>query len=161
MTQNIKTKKILSFLVIGAWVALLTACNTSPAATTPALTHTAIHTPANFLGLTPGPGSFSGYYINSFEASAFIPCSPDDNMAQREVWWLTSSPNSGFWDVAATVVPSLPTQTTIGWKAFVRFEGSLSELGKYGHLGQYSREITVTHMLEMVAPLKDKDTMCY
>lgn len=113
---------------------------------------TSLYAPTDLPNLTPGPGIFSGYYINSFEASAFIPCTRDGSTEIRTAWWLITDASSDFWNVAATVVPSLPTQTTMGWKAFLRFEGNVSGLGHYGHLGKYAREITVIRILEMSAP---------
>ncbi|MES2907446.1 MAG: hypothetical protein V4691_10580 [Pseudomonadota bacterium] len=70
---------------------------------------------------------FSGRYVNSFETSAF---SPNDS---KEVWWVEGnleklSDGDCFKDVV--------------------FEGSLTNKGEYGHLGAYTRKLTVKKIIQ-------------
>jgi hypothetical protein len=91
-----------------------------------------------------GPGKFEGLYVQGFEVSAFSPCGADAKSTSR--YWLT--PNAEFsnrYNALATTRGS----NAFGPSVFVRFSGTLSSAGRYGHLGSYSHEITVTALSEM------------
>ncbi len=92
----------------------------------------------------PTTGEFSGYYTNGFEVSAFVPC---DEPAEQ--WWLSSDPALNFYDqYQALVTPVLPPSG--GYvPVFLRFVGTVSPPGSYGHLGAYTREATVEEVIEM------------
>jgi len=100
-------------------------------------------------GLGPTSGEFAGYYTNGFEVSAFVPCEESGATGSGEGWWLGADPGINFYEqysaIAASVNPPAGGYVTV----FVRFRGTASPPGNYGHLGAYSREVTVHEVLEM------------
>lgn len=107
-------------------------------------------------------GNYTGYYINSFETSAFATCEMLATSDFNQSYWLSASAESGFFaKLSQITIPSTPGVTPVPYstfkKVYVKFEGTLSSPGQYGHLGQYPREITVTKLLEMAAAT---DTQC-
>jgi hypothetical protein len=87
-------------------------------------------------------GSFHGHYTFAFEASAFRPCGADAS------WWV-----SGDLDPVFAFFGPLPPGEAA--RAFVRWHGELSGKGRYGHLGAYERELTVTEVIEVRTPAPD------
>lgn len=88
----------------------------------------------------PSTGEYSGYFTSGFEVSSFVPC------GSAEQWWLGAGPESGFYDQYLEVIgPDAGEYVTV----FVRFSGTVSPPGSYGHLGAYSREVTAETVLEM------------
>jgi hypothetical protein len=81
----------------------------------------------------PSAGVYLGYYSFGFETSRFTPTNSD------EKWWLSgTNPCS---ELAHEVAPGFTPVL------YVEVRGSLSWKGKFGHLGQYSRELTVKEVL--------------
>jgi hypothetical protein len=100
--------------------------------------------------IIPTEGEFSGYYTSGFEVSSFVPCgNPTAEPGYGVGYWLSSEPEAGFYEqyseISAQVSPPPGGYVTV----FTRFRGRLSPPGSYGHLGAYSREVTVVEVLEM------------
>ena len=76
---------------------------------------------------TPRGDTYYGQYSFGFEKSEFIPS------GRHERWWLSG--NIG--DIEQRAISPV----------FVSVEGQLSEPGRYGHLGAYSRELIVKRVL--------------
>lgn len=89
------------------------------------------------------PGVFEGYYYTGFETSNFVPGRSCDDRGPR--YWLVSDPEARF-NEALREAGWEPLAFQAFW---VRFEGELSEPGRYGHLGAYEREVRVTKLLEL------------
>lgn len=89
----------------------------------------------------PSERSWRGTYAWGFEESAFRSCGSTTR------WWVTSSDA----DVSAQLVNTHRqlTNETMYAEVFVRFRGTLSERGTYGHVGAYERELDVTEIIEM------------
>lgn len=83
-----------------------------------------------------GHGTFSGYYASSFEASEFIPKGrPGD-----------------VWNLDGNVAEICPVSVynargDIDRYVSITVEGDLSRVGEYGHMGSYTRELTVTQWI--------------
>jgi len=92
----------------------------------------------------PSRGTFTGYYSSSFDVSSFVNC---DHLSEQ--WWLTVDSGVNFTEhynaLATQVNPPTSGQVTV----YTRFRGQLSPSGSYGHLGAYTRHVTVTEVLEM------------
>ena len=101
-------------------------------------------------------GAYSGYYRASRETSSFAPCpehgEPETLPGYGVGYWLDSTPESKFIEMYDAIVAQSIPQDREGVIVFIRVEGNLSpESGQgYGHLGKYSRAITVTKTLEMI-----------
>jgi hypothetical protein len=81
----------------------------------------------------PSAGVYSGYYSFGFETSRFTPTN------SQEKWWLSGThpcPDLAH-EIAPGVTPIL----------YIEVRGELSGKGEHGHLGQYSRELTVKDVL--------------
>lgn len=90
-------------------------------------------------GLPPPRDEFRGTYSFGFEVSSFEPCS------SGEQWWVLSDEDL-----------HVAYERTVGEGAkyayvpvFVRLRGRIGPEGRYGHLGVYQRELTVTEVLEI------------
>lgn len=85
--------------------------------------------------------SWKGTYAWGFEESAFRACGSTTR------WWVTSSDS----EVSEQLVNEHRqlTSDTMYQEVFVRFRGTLSERGTYGHVGAYERELDVTEIVEM------------
>lgn len=99
--------------------------------------------------------TFSGYYTSAFETSAFLSC--DQQAAGlAAAYWLSAEPRANFFEQFSKLGTPTPTGATPApytpQSAFVKFEGKLSPPGQYGHLGMYSREITLTKLLAIALP---------
>lgn len=82
-----------------------------------------------------GRAVHAGHVRHGFEQSVFVPC------GGSEVW---VNDRVGLWDRYEEIVP-----VTGEW-AFVRIRGAMSLWpGRHGHLGNYTRQVTVTEVLEM------------
>lgn len=86
---------------------------------------------------------FEGYYFTGFETSNFVP--GEHCTSPEPTYWLVAERDSGLHEALERA----------GWNPaafqafFVRFEGELSEPGRYGHLGAYGREVSVRKVLEV------------
>jgi hypothetical protein len=92
-----------------------------------------------------GTGTFVGLYLQGFEVSAFTPCG-NGSPSSETGYWLTGSAdfNQRYNALATTRGPN-----AFGPVVYTKFSGTLSAEGRYGHLGAYKREVTVTNVLEM------------
>lgn len=105
-----------------------------------------IHRRAFLVGLTiPFAGcdaptaaaTYEGRYSWGFEESAFTPCGRDER------WWVSND---------AEVVDRYREVTDDEYEqVYARLRGRLSVPGTYGHLGEYSRELNVTGVVEIRA----------
>jgi hypothetical protein len=80
---------------------------------------------------------FRGHYSSGFEHSGFAPC-------DGESWWTTFSGNMTS-DAEGALGPD-PQNEGAPSGIYMEIDGEISELGMWGHLGQYDRELVVTHM---------------
>ena len=81
----------------------------------------------------------AGYLSFGFEEAAFRPCGVDES------WWVAADPEVELWDTYAAVAGD-----PLGYiRVYARLVGSRSSLGRYGHLGAYDREFSVTAIVEM------------
>ncbi|WP_412068869.1 hypothetical protein [Rubrivirga sp. IMCC43871] len=101
---------------------------------------------------TPGREVVRGVYTTSFEVSAFTPCD-----RPNEAWWLT--PNEAFGEALGVISNEHRSEGGRGGRLYVEatVEGTLSPEGTYGHLGSYTRELTVTGVRDMVYLATDPD----
>jgi hypothetical protein len=104
---------------------------------------------------TPAPASteFEGFYTSSFEVSSFVKCGMNSQSGYGQGYWLVSTTEfqekfrrtlSG---AAGTYGPK--DNPRVFDTVYVRFTGTLSPKGNYGHLGAYSNEVTVIKVIEM------------
>jgi hypothetical protein len=92
-----------------------------------------------------------GWYSTAFEHSGFVaeqdidPQSLEycdayiDRLEGREMWWVYA-PSHDF-PLGLTLFPATGGYEDIG---LIRVSGTISELGEYGHMGYYDRELTIT-----------------
>jgi hypothetical protein len=91
---------------------------------------------------------FEGYYETGFEISAFYPgkACPADG----EQYWLVAAEGSGFSERLGELMKDPPASgPPISGLYRVKFLGAVSDVGQYGHLGAYTREVTVNKLQEM------------
>jgi hypothetical protein len=81
----------------------------------------------------PSTGVYLGYYSFGFETNRFTPTN------SHEQWWLSGM--NPCLELAREVTPGVTPVL------YVEMRGALSWKGKYGHMGQYSRELTVKEVL--------------
>jgi hypothetical protein len=94
------------------------------------------------------PASFEGYYTSGFEVSSFVPCGSQEQAGYGNGYWLNGPP--GFYESYNQIVSESGHDPATGYlPVYVEFEGQLSPEGNFGHLGAYSREITVTNLILM------------
>jgi hypothetical protein len=104
---------------------------------------------------------FSGYYTPGFESSKFVPCAND-------TWVLTSdSLSKHFWEPSAWVTWSKKVKGTFTWPRdvrpdeygnptfFVRWYGSMTGPGRYGHMGVSDFLFKVDSVLAIEMPRKE------
>lgn len=84
-------------------------------------------------------GEWQGAVASGFERCSFRAC------GQTEDWWIAT-------DSASNPCNSATATPGAGSIRPARLSGTLSGLGKYGHLGQYPRELTVKSLLTLGAP---------
>lgn len=95
---------------------------------------------------TGGAGVYRGVFESSFETSAFTPCDQPG-----EQWWVgTTDPD--FSEQFDILYQQHKGDGGRGLRLLVETTvvGELTDEGEYGHLGQYSRRLTVTDTREMV-----------
>jgi len=102
--------------------------------------------------------TFEGLYTSSFEVSSFVPCKLHQAPGYGQGYWLAAIPDSGFFEHYDAITPrngmDYKPLDSPGVVVFVRFVGDLSPASAspfegYGHLSAYTRQITVTEVLEM------------
>jgi hypothetical protein len=92
-----------------------------------------------------GAGTFEGLYLQGFEVSAFTPCGKGSPGSATGYWLTGTAAFHERYNALATARGS----NGFGPVVYTRFTGTLSAEGRYGHLGVYKREITVTDVTEM------------
>ena len=102
------------------------------------------------------PGEYpvlSGLYYNGPEASVFVPCGmgiPPDYGAPGYAlgYWLDRTQ-----DDSAKFNAQIDKQTAVdvGYETvvYISIEARLSEVGRFGHLGQYEREIVPIRLIDI------------
>lgn len=80
--------------------------------------------------------TYYGLYSYGFETSSFTPCNDD------EQWWARGRKRFGI---------GVPLKYEYGSR-FLGLEGSVSEIGKWGHLGHYDRELVVDRVFLNIEP---------
>jgi hypothetical protein len=88
-----------------------------------------------------GQTEYRGCYTGGFEMSAFTP------LGTRENWWTKWDTSTAMLEVAAGTAGRGVWPTL-----FVVLQGRVSEEGRYGHMGQYSRQIAVSRILAARKP---------
>ena len=83
----------------------------------------------------PQQGIFAGYYSRGFEVSSFRP------QGSAEEWW-----------VAWANGDTMPRSDN----GYMAVRGSVTNEGSFGHFGVYSRELTVTEVIEF-RPLSEEE----
>ena len=83
----------------------------------------------------PEQGVYAGYYLRGFEVSSFRP------QGSADEWWVS-------W-----VNPEAMPHQQIG---YIAVRGSVTNVGRHGHLGGYSRELTVAEVIEF-RPLSEAE----
>jgi hypothetical protein len=102
-------------------------------------------------GATPEPRdtNVTGHYTTSFETSSFVPCDEDER------WWV-EGPALEAVDNFLRDSRSLPARDEVDplldGTVFLRWSGSLSALGQYGHMGRYDRLFKAEQLLEIHQP---------
>ena len=110
------------------------------------------------------PLVFSGLWYNGPETSQFLPCEMYEP-AQGSEWIIYGI---GYWldsyeDESAEFVEQINNQNDveIGYDSvvYISIEARLSEIGRFGHLGQYEREIIPLKLIDIRALESCPDTM--
>ena len=83
--------------------------------------------------------TFSGRYVFGFEVSEFT------STGREERWWLGGE----IGPITHRLVAPLGQKPAMHSPVFVTVEGQLSSPGRHGHLGQYIRELRVTHVISV------------
>jgi len=80
--------------------------------------------------------SIKGVFSSGFESSSFIPCN------SNERWW-TNGGNSQLFSIYGGIASDAEPFV------FIQVEGDVSDIGLFGHLGLYDREINITQLFQM------------
>jgi hypothetical protein len=94
-------------------------------------------------------GEFRGAYSRGFEASWFVPCDAPPNDA---LWWVTLTEEARLQRDSLLKALTAPATGALA----VRWRGTASSRTRAGHMGQGTRYILVTRILD-VRPLPSKD----
>lgn len=92
---------------------------------------------------------YRGIYVQSFEVSSFTPC------GSGERWWLTFGSRAASRDFDRRVGGD-DKASRWGMQTYVEWEGTPGARGRFGHLGAYPREFTVTRVVQ-ARPATDAD----
>ena len=91
-------------------------------------------------------GEFAGHYTSGFEVASFAPCA---GSGPSGPWWLNAAPEIRFYEQYSALLGGTPQPPGAYASVFLRFRGTLSPPGDYGHLGAYEREVMVVEVVEM------------
>jgi hypothetical protein len=94
---------------------------------------------------TEGFGTFEGLYLQGFEVSAFTVCGAGAPSSSTGYWLAGNAEFNDRYNALATTRGS----NAFGPTVYAKFSGTLSDRGRFGHLGAYSREITVKQLVTM------------
>ena len=106
----------------------------------------------SFLGAAPAPQErvYSGYYTIGWEEQSFRPCTRGASAAgERGPWWV-SNPGPMSAAYAELVEPMYGT-------IFVTVRMDLTSRGQWGHMGQYTRAVAVTELIDARLPSRERD----
>lgn len=92
---------------------------------------------------------FRGSYTRGFEASWFVPC---DSPRDDALWWVTLTENARIQRDSLLKTLSTPATGALA----VRWRGTTSPRMQAGHMGQGTRYLLVTQVLE-VRPLLSRE----
>jgi len=94
------------------------------------------------------PQVFEGAYLVGFEASQMR---PGKVCGDRSIlYWVEAEPGAGFAEAFEKAGGRTPEGSRGEVRAYrVRFEGRLSEPGHYGHLGRFTRQLTVSRVVSV------------
>ena len=84
----------------------------------------------------------TGHMVIGFEIASFVPCGLETS---GEEYWLSADPGVELYDAYHAAVGEDYTP------AYIHVTGRLSPPGEYGHLGAYTRELTVSEIIEINA----------
>lgn len=84
---------------------------------------------------------FEGFPGFGFETSAFTPC------GVKEHWWVTSAND----EVGEELTRAYDAASTQNRPVYARLRGKITPKGSYGHLGMYTREFTVSEIVDLRA----------
>lgn len=101
--------------------------------------------------LIPGVPVFSGHYRYGFEVASFTQC------GAVEQWWVDCGDSDACKPLNDYIAVNDIDRRSAnlgfpGGRVFVRWQGTLSEPGRYGHMGGYKRQFTVQRILEIRQP---------
>jgi hypothetical protein len=94
-------------------------------------------------------GEFQGFWASGFEHSEFVPCAPAPQVPRESGDSVPLAAWVSFTEEARTQLhwPEEQTRSKAGY--YVRFYGTLSGPGAYGHLGVADYGLTVTEVREL------------
>lgn len=93
-------------------------------------------------GAVPAAQTYAGCYFSGEEQSEFRP------RGTQEMWWLRGDLGEAL---GPSAIPA-PGQFMRGRSVFLVVQGQLSGQGHYGHMGQYTRTLTVLRVVSARAP---------
>ncbi|TYP95359.1 hypothetical protein LX73_0660 [Fodinibius salinus] len=80
-----------------------------------------------------------GFYTGGWEWSQFEPCNNLD-----EQWWVTG--DTVFFNKYDSLVKAKGDNSNLGPYVYLEVQGTKSQEGTYGHLGEYIREFEITRV---------------
>lgn len=93
--------------------------------------------------------AYSGHYEFGFELAAFTPCNVP------ETWWVAAGGPTALQPLTDFVTRNYAEfhhGMFRGGRLYVRWRGTLSRPGRYGHFGSYRRRLDVLEVLEVRWP---------
>jgi hypothetical protein len=91
----------------------------------------------------------SGYYTVGWEEQSFKPCGGRSGVGDNGMWWV-SNPGPMMGAYRDLVEGDWGT-------IFVTVRMDLSERGRWGHLGGYSRSVAVVELMDARRPSRERD----
>ena len=91
----------------------------------------------------------TGHYTTRFETSAFVPCEED------EQWWVEGpalEAVNNFLRASRSLPARDEVDQLLDGTVFLRWRGTASTLGQFGHMGMYHRLFTAEELLEIRQP---------
>ena len=96
--------------------------------------------------------AYSGHYEFGFELAVFTPCDID------EAWWVACGEAASFAPLTSFITrhyAELHDGTFASGRLFVRWRGTVSPPGRYGHWGSHARQFHVLQVLDVRWPTPD------
>jgi len=85
----------------------------------------------------------TGHMVIGFEVASFVPCGTGDAPGDSQGYWLSADPGVQLYEAYLAAVGEEYTP------AYLHVLGRLSPPGEYGHLGGYTRELTITEIIAL------------